>query len=253
MARYPRPDPDERRIDGLTAEEMCERLLPQIRQQAAQLLARQGPRPLLTLDDLVANGVLGLLQAFARFEEDQAVSFVSFAHRRITGQMIDAIVEVEGSTRNQRRTARAHQGAEDAFTRRAGRPPGDQELRAELGLSWDQYWQQKGARDRSPSFVEELAEGCVAVEPEALRVLLAGEARGALRSAISGLPDRQRTALLLYYGRGCSLAECGVLLQVTPSRVSQILTEARARLRRVLDPSSLQDLAQDWRVPQGAA
>jgi DNA-directed RNA polymerase specialized sigma subunit len=40
--------------------------------------------------------------------------------------------------------------------------------------------------------------------------------------------------VLLYYARDCSLAEIGAILEVTPSRVSQILTEARTRLRKVI-------------------
>ena len=72
------------------------------------------------------------------------------------------------------------------------------------------------------------------MEPMASRAVLTRETRACLRRTIAGLPEHLRTALVLYYARECSLAECGAVLDVPASRVSQMLAEARARLRRAL-------------------
>ena len=48
------------------------------------------------------------------------------------------------------------------------------------------------------------------------------------------LPERERLAVLLYYGRDCSLAEVAVLFEVSPSRVCQLLSMARGRLKSAL-------------------
>ena len=53
-------------------------------------------------------------------------------------------------------------------------------------------------------------------------------------TASSGCRTGRRTVVQLYYGRDLSLVEVGAVLEISPSRVCQILTEARSRLRRHL-------------------
>lgn len=60
------------------------------------------------------------------------------------------------------------------------------------------------------------------------------DARAALRAAITSLPTRERQVVLLYYARDCSLAEIGAVLDVTPSRVCQVLSSARVKLRKAI-------------------
>jgi RNA polymerase sigma factor (sigma-70 family) len=78
---------------------------------------------------------------------------------------------------------------------------------------------------------------------------LARDARATLRQAIANLPERERHVILLYYARDLSLAEVGAVLEVTPSRVCQILTDARNRLRKALG----RDLDVDLFSVEGAA
>ena len=63
--------------------------------------------------------------------------------------------------------------------------------------------------------------------------------RGALATAIDGLPEREKLVLSLYYAEELNLKEIGEVLGVTESRVSQIHSQAAARLRVRL---------QEWRV-----
>ena len=52
-----------------------------------------------------------------------------------------------------------------------------------------------------------------------------------LALAIAELPERERQMLALYYEHELTLAEIGVVIGVGESRVSQIRTQAIARLR----------------------
>jgi RNA polymerase sigma factor (sigma-70 family) len=70
---------------------------------------------------------------------------------------------------------------------------------------------------------------------DAFAGLIQEEARGALKAAVQALPERKRECVLLYYGRDMNLAEVAEVFSVTPSRVSQVLSEARKDLRRALD------------------
>ena len=74
----------------------------------------------------------------------------------------------------------------------------------------------------------------------ALDVLLDEEFRTGVRNAIDLLEDRQRQCILLYYGRNLNLSEVAEVFEITPSRVSQILSKARAIL-----VTSLREIARE--------
>ena len=65
--------------------------------------------------------------------------------------------------------------------------------------------------------------------------IMGEQAKQALKDAIQGLPERKRECVLLYYGRDMNLLEVAETFNVTPSRISQILSEARTTLRRQLE------------------
>jgi RNA polymerase sigma factor for flagellar operon FliA len=70
---------------------------------------------------------------------------------------------------------------------------------------------------------------------DVLQLMLDQGARDELKQAIMELPDRSRQCVLLYYGRNLTLTEIAKVFDLTPSRISQILSDARRRLRSQLE------------------
>ena len=62
----------------------------------------------------------------------------------------------------------------------------------------------------------------------------AKESKEALVMAVDGMPERERTVLMMYYYDGLTLTEIGDVLGVTESRVCQIHTKALRQLRSKL-------------------
>ena len=62
----------------------------------------------------------------------------------------------------------------------------------------------------------------------------AKESKEALVAAVAGMPERERTVLMMYYYDGLTLTEIGQVLGVTESRVCQIHTKALRQLRSKL-------------------
>src|SRR5712691_3793928 len=58
-------------------------------------------------EDLVAWGVVGLVQAARRYREDAGAPFGAYAARRVRGQVLDALRERDPLTRAARRAYRA--------------------------------------------------------------------------------------------------------------------------------------------------
>jgi RNA polymerase sigma-70 factor (ECF subfamily) len=69
-------------------------------------------------------------------------------------------------------------------------------------------------------------------EPEA-RLIVAEDAR-ALRAAVDGLPERQRTAIVLCHFQGLAQAEAANVMDVSEAAYESLLARARRRLRALL-------------------
>jgi RNA polymerase sigma-70 factor, ECF subfamily len=72
--------------------------------------------------------------------------------------------------------------------------------------------------------------------PDPLRQLESRELEHRLASAISGLPERQRAALVLTYHEGLPNAETAAVLGTSVSGVETLLVRARRSLRKTLGP-----------------
>lgn len=230
-----------RRVEGMTRDEVCERYKRKILALARRVCEQAGSTCPVQPEDLVGYGVIGLLEAFDRFDTAHRVDFSSFASYRILGEMLDAVRAAGGTTRRQRQIVKDIAKARAAAAARLGREPTHTEIAEQMGVDVDAYW----AMHNNVVPIELVAmplpgEGPLPVAPSmreeaaAPRVMLAMDARAALREAIAKLPERERQVILLYYARDLSLAEVGAVLDVTPSRVCQILTEGRNRLRKAI-------------------
>ena len=60
------------------------------------------------------------------------------------------------------------------------------------------------------------------------------EIRVRLQEAVKELPEKQRHCVMMYYGKNMNLAEIAAVYDVTPSRISQVLSGARAILKKKL-------------------
>ena len=73
------------------------------------------------IEDLVSAGVLGLMDAFSKFDPQQKVQFRSYAQFRIRGAILDSRRTLDWSPRDLRRKGRAVEDAIRVLTARLGR------------------------------------------------------------------------------------------------------------------------------------
>jgi RNA polymerase sigma factor for flagellar operon FliA len=197
------------------------------------------------LDDLISAGVVGLIDAFSKFDHNKKVQFKSYAQFRIRGAILDSLRTLDWSPRELRRKGRAVEEAIRAVTQRVGHAPAEHEIAAEMGLSLNEYQQLLGNlkgleigslhMERSEeSGDEELAYIPGSPEEDPLFRCLKGEMKQRLADAIEDLPEKERLVLTLYYYEELTMKEIGLTLGVVESRVSQIHSSAVLRLRSAL-------------------
>src|SRR5215813_10687936 len=86
----------------------------------------------IDLDDLVQDGVLGLIDAANRFDAGRGIKFETFAERRVRGAMIDALRR-DAWPRGVRRQRRQLEAAREELRRELGAEPSLADLAARVG------------------------------------------------------------------------------------------------------------------------
>ena len=86
----------------------------------------------IDIGDLVQDGVIGLIDAANRFDEDRGIKFETFAERRVRGAMIDALRK-DAWPRGVRRQRRELEAARETLRRELGCEPSLADLAAKVG------------------------------------------------------------------------------------------------------------------------
>jgi RNA polymerase sigma factor for flagellar operon FliA len=226
---------------GDSADEMVKRHLPLVRRVVGRLAVQLPPN--VGREDLEEIGILGLLNAARNFDPSRGASFRTFAWIAIQGAVLDELRRLDVLPRARRDGVRAYEAAKSALTDRLGREPTFLEVQQELGLTSPELEEVLRARALAEAHAHGVGESSTGVSPEtfagdsaedpALQAEL-NEAKQLLAAAIDSLPRREKEVVLLYYHAGLFLKEIGELLEITESRVSQILQHALVLLNHRL-------------------
>jgi RNA polymerase sigma factor for flagellar operon FliA len=227
-------------LDRSTA---VERYAPLVRRLASQMIAKLPAN--VELDDLIQAGMIGLMDALARYETGHGAQFETFATQRIRGAMIDELRGSDWLPRSVRRNQRAIETAVSAVEQRTKRPATETEIAAHMGIALAAYQQMLGDAHGGQLFYIDDFGGSDSEEgyldrhvgdeaSDPARVMSDERFRASLATAIDNLPEREKQVMGMYYEHDMNLKEIGAVLGVTESRVCQMHSQAVARLRTKL-------------------
>src|SRR5512146_3100425 len=92
-------------------------------------------------EDLVSQGLLGLIEAIDRFDPNFGTQFSTYATVRVRGKVLDYLRALDWLSRTARHRARSVQTAITTFWETNQREPTDEELASQLELGVDQVQQ----------------------------------------------------------------------------------------------------------------
>lgn len=184
-----------------SSEEIA-RHLPLVRQVVAGFVRRLPVNVLR--DDLVAAGILGLVDSLRKNGGDGGPTFESYARIRIRGAILDEL-------RSQDWLPRRARWAAEGKTERVAT------VLAVVGL--DDATHELSLADDTPDAQEMLEES--------------DEARR-LAGVVDQLPPRERLIVQMHYFQGARFKDIGEALGVSEPRVSQLHTRAMSQLRKLL-------------------
>jgi|TARA_X000000950_G_scaffold256724_1_gene322375 RNA polymerase sigma factor for flagellar operon FliA len=192
----------------------------------------------ISTDDLIQAGMEGLIHAQRAYEPSRGIDFELFAKTRIRGAMLDEVRRISYSTRSAVTIKREQDQAISALSKQLGRAPKGAEIAAYLEKDLATYEKERI-----------IAEGVDMVSTDALAApfdepgeddespdssLEREQQLEMLTQAIEKLPERARMVLALYYQEEMNLKEIGAILDVSESRVSQIISETAGKLRGLM-------------------
>ena len=185
----------------------------------------------IEINDLIQAGIVGLIEALSSFDAERGNDFETFAKLRIRGAMLDEIRRASWAPRSTVKVAVQARQAEARLANETGVAPTHRQIAAELGMDVDRYHKFRGRN-------QGLAESTTLEDVEFASDDASPEDRvdeqqvvARIREGIAALNEREKLVVALYYDEELTLKEIGAVLDVSESRVSQILTAIAGKLR----------------------
>lgn len=222
---------------------LVEHYRPLVHMLAARL-AQKLPAQ-ISYDEICSAGYDGLLEAVQAYDPSHKAKFATFCQQRIHGAVMDWLRTLDGQSRTVRSFEKQRMLRKEMLDSSLGRPPTETELAENMDMSLQRYRElsrlSRLGHEVHLSSVQNSDDDTQhrgspggwdikdtrAVDPSQ-RV-----SRQMLTDYITrGLSREERLVLVLYYTEGLTMAEIGLVLDLSESRVSQIHKDVIARLRR---------------------
>ncbi|MEA3286016.1 MAG: FliA/WhiG family RNA polymerase sigma factor [Candidatus Marinimicrobia bacterium] len=228
--------------DDRIREEAIQAFLPLVKYIAGRIKIDQFGS--LAREDLYQFGIVGLLTALDRYQSGKGASFKTFAYRRIHGEMIDAIRRESTVSKDAYSIRKKIIMLSDNMRQELGRDPALSEIADEMNVTTEELNAMLFKGDsREHLSLNDSVGGDDTDSMQRLDVIkdesqlspdeIFGQKalKQELMGVIKHLPERQRLVLALYYYEELTLADIGMILGLSESRISQILSQTLAEIR----------------------
>lgn len=199
-------------------------------------------------EDLMSEGILGLIDAIDKFEPEREFKFETYAVVRIRGAVLDSLRQMDWIPRSLRQKSREIEKAYCEIERTLGRIATDEEVAAHLKITVEDLNEtlssvagsvvfsfeellQMNDDDKPLVFINRVKDTTV---DDPSQTVLKKEIKNILIAAVEQLPPNEKNVIGLYYVENLTLKEIGAILSVTESRISQLHAKALMRLRGAL-------------------
>jgi RNA polymerase sigma factor FliA len=197
-------------------------------------------------EDLVHQGLLGLIDATDRYNPGHGAQFSTYASVRIRGKVLDYLRTSDWMSRSARQKSRLVQKTMGDLWTLLQREPTEEEIASHLGMEKSQV--QKSMLDLNTTFismdsvidVDQDGDGDLHErltddkQPDPAGVLEETDLRNELIKGIQNLSKREQTILSLYYHDELTFKEIGLVLDLTESRVCQLHARAIVNLKAMV-------------------
>jgi RNA polymerase sigma factor for flagellar operon FliA len=197
------------------------------------------------LSDLMQAGSLGLIDAAKKYDPSKGFLFKTYASHRIRGAILDGLRQSDWASRRLRLRQNQIETATRELTAELHRSPTEEEMAEKMGLKLEDWrelaltvanFKRVHASSRVCDDADSGVERDLPSSPETHPdwICASGEMSEIVKDVIEGLPDRQKTVILMLYKGEKSMKEIGGFMGTHESRVSQVHKAALAKMGKAL-------------------
>ena len=193
------------------------------------------------VEDIVNEGIIALIDAVSRFDISKDIKFETFASIKIRGAIIDYVRKQAWSPRRVNKNRKLVENADKDLKIKLGRTPSEQEMADYLKIGTAEYSKIVLETNNSSllSFEELISE--LSYKNSTTTDDLTPEDNYAkqelttvLADAINQLDEKEKIVISLYYKEELKLKNIADVMEISNSRVSQIHSQAIAKLNNIL-------------------
>lgn len=225
-------------------DQIIKKFLPKI-QYIVKSIKHENLPPIVEEEDLVQVGVLGLMNALDKYDQNKGIKLSTYAEIRIRGQIIDHLRELDWTPRGIRSKLKNLENKIIELETKLDRQAKTEEIAEYLGMDVKDYIQyaesisNKILVSLNSSINDEDGEEqalwqFIAIDDDTPdKMVEEEELRSILLNIIKNhLNDRERLLITLYYYEDLSMKEIGYIMNLTESRISQMHTKIMLKLRK---------------------
>lgn len=235
------------RIDMSDKQHLVAEHLPFVKAIAARI-KEQLPRE-IELDDLIAYGIQGLLEASERYDDRHGTAFTTFAYYRVRGAIFDGLRGMGWLPRGEYARARFEERAAAYLANLATREAGTSRVQGDDPTALEDEMRDlaEALGGVATVFITALTlkddEAFHDQAPQQHERLERREVERRIGQVLQLMPEKERRLIEMYYFEDKTLEEAGAVLGLSKSWASRLHARAIDLLRQELErlsPSALQ-------------
>jgi RNA polymerase sigma factor FliA len=197
------------------------------------------------VEDFISCGLEALIMSIDRYDPEKGATLEQFAWTRIHGAVLDELRRQDWAPRSLRRWERDIAKARENFMSIHNRRPTREELADALATTPEELATREheislsevtslntlvlGDEETTVERIDTLASDDIKLDPE--HMTATAQAKDKFRRAFDQLPQREREVAIFLYVKNLTLREVGDVLGVSESRVCQIHSQLKRKLR----------------------
>ncbi len=201
------------------------------------------------VEDFISCGLEALITSIDRYDPDKGATLEQYVWTRIHGAVLDELRRQDWAPRSLRRWERDINRAREQFATNHGRKPTRTELADSLGTTEEELRRREqdittsevtslntlvvSDDESTVERIDTLASQDSGLDPETAATSEAQKDK--FRRAFELLSQREREVAILLYVKNLTLREIGDILDVSESRISQIHSHLKRRLKEILE------------------
>ena len=219
---------------SIDINQAIEEHLPLVKRIAHQICSKLPPN--VEVDDLIQEGLTGLLDALTRYEPQPNLAFEAYARTRIRGAIYDSCRKNDILPRNQRDELVGIEKVTRKLEQDLGRHPSEKEIASGAEITIEAYHAIMANMVHLMP-LDDLSDDLLpsdADDSDPMRAVAMSQLADRIATILEGLPENEKLVFALHYQEELSYREIAQVMNITPGRISQIHTQGMIRIRAKL-------------------